>query len=306
MKPKDQEPKDTLYAGITDITLYKNSFTLIEGIELRKTYCHLFSTNMMAFNPPGPEGFHPAPWKPAKGGFSYDIEVEIVVSPNNQLSIYYPQHEIVWIIASLLRITQYPYLSVPVLSGMSFNAVSRSSKETLITPFEIEKRYFSKPLEGESVLNNDVLEWMQQNIVSVVKMLNSHPKLYNALKAFDSSAINGKVALGMLALWGGIEELFLGNKGELRFRIAAYLASYLEEPGQERYNLYKKIAKLYNDRSTAAHTTKDINIEPFVETYLIMRNALLRIIESQKIPNQNELESLLFGCKINKRTIATA
>lgn len=55
-----------LFGGISGVTLPVASFSLGEGIELRQTLSHLFSANMMAFAPPGPEGYHPAPWKAAK------------------------------------------------------------------------------------------------------------------------------------------------------------------------------------------------------------------------------------------------
>ncbi|HJP95850.1 MAG TPA: hypothetical protein VJ843_00605 [Candidatus Saccharimonadales bacterium] len=61
------------YGGVSGIELAIEYFDLGEGVEIRKTYAYLFSTNMMAFSRPGPEGYHPAPWKTAKGGFGYDI-----------------------------------------------------------------------------------------------------------------------------------------------------------------------------------------------------------------------------------------
>jgi hypothetical protein len=68
----------------------------------------------------------------------------------------------------------------------------------------------------------------------------------------------------------------------------------LEEPGASRLKLYKQVVKLYNERSVAAHTVKDVEIGPLVETYVLMRNALIRVINEGKVPTQSDLESMLF------------
>jgi hypothetical protein len=99
----------------------------------------------------------------------------------------------------------------------------------------------------------------------------------------------------MLALWGGLEQIFAPSAGELRFRVAALLGSYLEDPGPARHELYKQVLEPYNERSIAAHTAQDVDIQPLVRTYVIMRNALVRMIDEGKIPKQSDLESLLFA-----------
>jgi len=98
----------------------------------------------------------------------------------------------------------------------------------------------------------------------------------------------------MLALWGGIEQLFAPSSGELRFRVAALLASYLENPGPSRQSRYKEILKLYDHRSIAAHTTTQVELNPLIKTLVIMRNALIKMVDDEKVPNQGDLESLLF------------
>jgi hypothetical protein len=75
----------------------------------------------------------------------------------------------------------------------------------------------------------------------------------------------------LLSIWDAIEQLFAPTPGELRFRVASYLSSFLTVPGEKRYKLYKDILKLYNDRSAAAHTSKDIDYQPLIESFVHMR-----------------------------------
>jgi hypothetical protein len=289
----DKEP-GFLFGGVSGVTLPMESFPLGEGIELRQTFSHLFSANMMAFSPPGSEGYHPAPWKAAKGGFGYDIAVEICAPARISLGESFDARETIWWIAALLRLARFPYLSVPVISDYSFRDIPTIKEEPTLTPFETEGRIFGA-LEGtDCTLSLENLTWVANKWRSAGQLLNSNPKFFGALKAFDSSTVRGRASASMLALWGGIEQLFAPSAAELRFRVAALLASYLETPGNARLELYKRVLKLYNARSLAAHTAKEVETGPLVETYVIMRNALVRMIDEEKIPTQSELESLLF------------
>ena len=293
-KEKKEHKTNYLYGGISGVKLEVDSFSLGEGIEIRQTFSHLFSTNMMAFSPPGPQGYHPAPWKAAKGGFSYDIEVEIRAPQQTSLGKTFDGEEIIWWIAALLRIAQYPHLSVPMISNYSFQDIPALEEEPTLTPFEIERRIFYPPSGEEPILDTEILSWVADNWQETGQLLNRDNKFYTALKAFDSATIQGRTSSSLLALWGGLEQLFAPSPAELRFRVAALLSSFLEEPGETRQALYKKILKLYSQRSTAAHTSKGIGQKPLIESFVIMRNALMKIIEKGHVPTQDELESYLF------------
>ena len=284
-----------LYGGISGIELATDSFDLGESIVLKKTYAHLMSPCMMAFSPPGPEGYHPAPWTAAKGGFSFDIEVEISV-PVTELIKGLEPREIIWWIAALLRISQAPFLIVPVISDSPFEAIPSSKKEPTIQPFEITQRILQPPNKDGRVLTDESLNWVKEKWRTGAELLVSNPKFFTALQAFDISTIRGRISASLLSVWGGLEQLFAPSRGELRFRVAALLSSYLEDDGDKRFELYKDILKLYDERSTAAHTAKEIDSGPLVKSWVIMRNALFKMIDENKIPTQNELESLLFRC----------
>jgi len=68
----------------------------------------------------------------------------------------------------------------------------------------------------------------------------------------------------------------------------------LERPGKQRLERYKELLTLYNERSTAAHAASDVETTPLVQTFVHMRNALVRMIDEGKVPTQADLEALLF------------
>ena len=285
-----------LYGGLSGAELPADSFDLGEGVVLKRTYAHLMSPCLMAFARPGPEGHHPAPWKAAKGGFGIDIEIEIRVPNTSILSCNSDPRETMWWIVALLRIAQVPFLMLPAISDQSFQTVRESKVEPKIEPFETEPRIFASAEGARREIPPDTLDWVREKWISGGKLLNSNPGFHSALKAFDTATVRGKASSSLLALWGGLEQIFSPSPGELRYRVSSMLASYLEPPGESRLELYKKILKLYNERSVAAHTAKEMESGPMVETYVLMRNALVRIIDENVIPTQQDMEARLFGC----------
>jgi hypothetical protein len=54
------------------------------------------------------------------------------------------------------------------------------------------------------------------------------------------------------------------------------------------------VLKLYDARSKAAHTSSDIEDAPLVQSFVIMRNALVKMIDEEAIPTQETFEKKLF------------
>lgn len=292
---------NTIYGGLSGVEIEEDIYDLGEGIILRKSFAHMFSPFLMAFKPKGKYGFNEGPWKAAKGGMSFDINIEIEVPGKSKSN----QKEIVWLIAALIRIVKAPYLTVPAISNKSFQSILKSEEEPNIYPFEVQDRIFSPSKDITPILNKEDLDWVKEYWQSTLAMMKSNPKFNSAFKAFDSATVQGKTSSLLLTIWGAIEQLFAPTPGELRFRVASYLSSYLRNPGEERYQLYKQILKLYDERSTAAHTAKNIEHGPLVETYVHMRNALVKMLEERKVPNQKDLEKLLFSPSIKMDNVDT-
>ena len=144
------------------------------------------------------------------------------------------------------------------------------------------------------MLETDVLTWVKENWEKTAILLKTQPKFYSAYKAFDDSSIYGKVSSSLLALWGAIEQLFSPNTGELKYRVSANLAAYLCDRGEKRLALFKELSLLYNHRSTAAHTSKESDHSPLINSYIHLRNAIIKIIDAGKLPSQEDLEGLIF------------
>lgn len=289
----EQAPSSTLYAGLSGLTLPVESFDLGHGVSLRKTYAHLTSPCMMAFSPPLKEGgYHPPPWRAARGGFAYDITVELRV-PNQSLPGGFEPKETLWWILALLRIGYAPSIAAPVTIDMPFADAPTSALEPTITPFEVETPLFGV-VEERSEIELGHLSWLQESWVRAANLASRHPKLLTAIKACDGCRVRARTSTSLLAAWGAIEQLFAPSTGELRFRVAANLATYLEPRGPKRLATYKLILSLYDHRSAAAHTVVESDRDAMLDSWILLRNALMKMISEDKVPTRDDFERAIF------------
>lgn len=288
------EAHPTIFAGLSHVTYSGEPFELGHGIVLRSTYAHLFATNMMAFAKATEGRPHPAPWRAARGGFSYDVEVELAVPTGQRLPGGLTGEDVVWLIAALLRLADYAYLMVPVISDVPFDSVATSKQEPLLRPFEIEPRILHAGDEELSRLKIGELSWVKSVWPRTAELLVTSSPLNMALRAADACTVSGRPASALLTAWGALEELFAPSRAELRFRVSAHIAAYLEPVGPKRLELFKMVADLYNARSKAAHSAQDAEVASLVQSFVILRNALIRMIDEGAVPTQIDLEKSLF------------
>lgn len=288
------ETSTKLYAGLSYITYDGEPFDLGHGITLSPTYAHLFAANMMAFTRATEGESHPAPWRAARGGFTYDIEVELAVPTSQKLPGGLNADDAVWLIAALLRVAEHAYLMVPVISSVSFGTAPTSEQEPVLRPFELEPRILQPGGGKVSSLRTENLSWVRSVWSRTAELMRKNPSFSMALYAADSCTVRSRPASALLTAWGALEELFAPSRGELRFRVSAHVASYLEPAGPKRLELFKMVANLYNARSKAAHSAQDAEVSALVQSFVILRNALVKMIDEGVIPTQADLEKRLF------------
>ena len=287
---------EPLYAGFSLVSLEPESYDLGKGVTLSRTYAHLMAPFIMAFAPAPPGRHHPAPWNAAKGGLSLDIQVQLATSSEFVPPGNFDPLNTVWLIAALIRLAATPLVQVAVVSDQAFEHIPKSGKEPYLLPIEVNRKRLM-PLETPStVLEVVQLEWVKHHWFEAGCLLSQNKDFSTAFQAFDATTMATSIPVAMMTLWGAIEQLFSPAKQELRFRISATLASYLEPPGTARLALHKIIAKLYDKQSEVAHGAGSGNAQAFIDTYALMSKALKKKIEKGQVPTREELEGNLFGC----------
>ena len=288
-------PDGDVYAGLSGLQLEVDEIELGEGIVLRRTYAHLMAPFLMAFTPAQPGKPHPAPWKAAHGGFGFDLAAELLV-PKGLRPFLGERIELVRLVVALMRFWASPSITIPVISNISFStAAGAPDNEAHFLPLEIEQRYF--PLvapEGES-LNEARLLWVKESWRTAADLVARHAELKLAVDALDKGQFIRNPALALLSLWGALEALFSPARTELRFRVAALIASYLRDPGPERQELHTRVLRLYDHRSAAAHGQAKQDPDGLLQTFEVLRQVVLRMISEHHVPSKEDLEGLLFG-----------
>lgn len=282
-----------IFGGISGAKLPVDEYDLGEGAVLRATYAHVMSPFLMAFSPAEPGKPHPAPWSPVAGGLSHDVHIELKIDSSGNPEWLVGTQALWWVVA-LLRLKASWALSAPVFADHSFQEIPKSSGARLF-PFEMVTRRKIHAEDDLAELGLEDLAWVAANWKRAAALFHRDRNFAQAFQAFDNSTTISSPALGLLTLWSALEHLFAPSKSELRFRVSALIACYLAEPGEERMQLQKKLAKLYDARSQAAHTAEQVEAEAASETFAIMSRVLLKIISEDRVPSREFLEKLLFG-----------
>ena len=290
--------KESFYIGISGLDFEEDSFDFGDDIKIRKTYAHLMSPFVMAFQPAKLGEHHPAPWKSARGGNSFDIGAELLI-PDSIEAKYTSKMKVAEIIGFLFRLGINPATRLSVISNHSFISLSNMpDSESIIYPFEVQPRYFALSIASGNA-TYDSLDWVSKRWRTVHRLTVENKNFAMAISAIDTGQFIQNSALTMVLLWGALEALFSPSKGELKFRVSSLIAAYLSPPGEDRLKHQKEIAKLYDKRSYAAHGKPKHNPDDLLATFHLLRSVIIKIIDNKQVPSKNDLEKLLFGMDLH-------
>jgi hypothetical protein len=284
-----------IYIGFSNLQLPEEAIEFSRGISLRPAFAHLMSPMMMAFASPGPQGFHPPPWKSTRGGFGQDITAELYI-PKNAADTFNNRFECAKTIAFLIRLWATPELTIPAIANMPFLTIRDADEGVAhIVPIEHKRRYFAISTTGPHSKDIGDLDWVVAHFEIVLKMRKESTEFMLASYSFDAGQFVENPALVLISLWGALEVLFSPSTTELKFRISSLIAAYLKPPGNERRAEQKRIAALYDKRSAAAHGRPSHSQDDLFRTYELLRFVLIEHVKRGKVPTKDDLEATLFG-----------
>lgn len=285
-----------LFAGVSGVELESLvKYELGHGIFLGPTYAHIFASFMMAFAPPSKKGeAHPGPWKPASGGLAYDIKVELAIPTDLECGDKFGHYQALWLFAALLRLKVAPIVTVPVISTVAFSDARTEPPDAHFFSMEVFPGLVSKSNDSVIYATASDIAWLQKHWPIAKNLMESSHGFARAFKSYDGAHFSRVAADAIIILWGALEQLFSKKDQELSFRASATIAAYLEPPGEERENLFKKIRKLYEQRSKVAHGTELKEQDACVDTFELVGRCLIAMIENSKVPNVSDLERNIF------------
>ena len=285
--------EEPIYAGVAGIPEQIGEIDFGSGVILRPTFAHLMAPFLLAFAPAPPNSHHPGPWAAVNGGLGLDIHAELHIPTTFAPPNFFDRLNTVWWITSLLRLALSPQIHVPVITNQPFQDVSKDSKNAQILPVEaFSRRYHGSLYEPQNI--DESIAWVVRTWQKAQGLMRD-TRFNDTYQALDTIWRVPSPSLALVTLWGALENLFSPSKQELRFRVSANIASYLEPPGDSRLELQKRLLKLYDARSGAAHGANKNVSDALVATQEVTRSVLYKIFESLHIPTKEDLERELFG-----------
>jgi hypothetical protein len=228
---------DSLFAGIASVEIDVDQFDLGYGVTLKRTYAHFMAPFLMAFFPAEEGKANPTPWSAVKGGLGFDIHIELYVPASFTIPDFFDRLNTVWWITSLIRLRGASAAHAPVIADRSFPEIPQNWADTTILPVEALPRcLFTHPTIQR--LSSIDLEWLKSIWVEGGKLMGESSQLNDAFQAFDAAGALPNHSVALLAVWGALEHLFSPARQELRFRVSANIAAFLEPAGQARLELH--------------------------------------------------------------------
>lgn len=284
------------FFGLDGIDIGDALIAFPRGIMLRKTYAYLMQPAIMAFTPAAPGRHHPGPWKETRGGGGRTISAELFI-PSSAAPDKGDRIGLAHTIILLLKLWVHPGVELVVGSNMAFADIphAKDAAAILLHPPMRQRHFQLMPASSDGI--PDALAWTSDHFETAQSLMESSTEFRLAASALDAGQSYQETALAMVSLWGSLEAIFSPSTGELRFRVSALIAAYLYPPGSERLQHQRRIAKLYDMRSAAAHGKPRHTADDLLQTFELVRAVLIRFIRMGHVPSREEFEANLFGAQ---------
>ncbi|ORC44424.1 hypothetical protein B2G74_33330 [Burkholderia sp. A27] len=200
-----------------------------------------------------------------------------------------------WWIISALRCRSLADLLVPAVASVSWDAIPAVERDSCEVQL-LEDVPAARRLGEVVVVSRDVLDWVHKHLLAWIELLE-RPAFRLAVDSLTTHHQQANLRMSAAALWAGFEGLFAVNS-ELRFRLAALAASFLEERGPGRVALYRRIKTLYDYRSRVVHgaaTTGALLEEHIIEVRGLLSRLMCRMTEAGALPSVDDFEERLFN-----------
>jgi hypothetical protein len=275
------------YYGLSGIALDFESVDLGHNVTLSRTYLHVMAHPMLAFSPAPDRGHHPAPWQALKAkpsAVSVDLHAQLAVPKFGDDSMGH--HDRAGWIVMLMRFSLDSTVTLTVEAEAPFDQVA-AGKATARMLEPIPDLF-----EGTTI-HQEEARWIKDNWYKSLSLSENVSFKFATTALYHSHCFSEE--LGVVSVWGALERLLSSNSAELKYRVCTNIAAFLEPPGQERYLMFKELLKLYDDRSAAAHGSPMKGDAPYMDSTHIASRVLLRIIELNRVPSKDDLESELLA-----------
>ncbi len=279
--------KVTLYGAIAGAQ-FSDHFDLGHGIEIKRTYAHVFASFMLSFEKAKRGSPSPGPWKSAGTNIAFDVNAEIVL-PINSNPTKFDSLNTIWWITSLLRLHHSRGLRIPVISDISFSEIKSSANEPKFWPTELNWNQFTfDGYDPKATISVDALKWTKQHFVSGASLMENE-SFNSAFSALASSQFASDLSSAKLLVWSSLEALFRPGRVKITKTLAAMVATFLIEDISERNRQFNQIIALYEARGLTMHSAHSPAPSDVKQSFDLARACFIKTIENSALPDPLDL-----------------
>ncbi len=291
MNPNEND----IWVGLAGCELTVDSFEFGQGISISKTFARLIVPFMMSFVRPTATNPLGTSVRAVKGGFEFDMRAQLYIPKDIKKPDEFDLINTGWLLGALLRLRTTPRVMLVVYASAAFADGPNLERDMELWPLEVEPQSLVMGSEGIATIREGDLEWVKEHWMQCALLMRRHSEFNLALQTFAKSQFARRESMALLAMWGALESLFSPARSELSFRISSNIAVFLEPPGERRLALQEEVAKLYNSRCTAAHSSERECEKELVKTYCLVKRVITKFIEDGHVPTKSELKGRMFG-----------
>ena len=286
------------YFLLSGIKLEDDVLDLGRGVTLSKTYVHLMAHPILAFAPASNGKPSPAPWRAVKVEEitdATDLVAELKVPHDSSDSTLHLEYAS-WI-TLLLRFLTNSVVTITLVSPVDSHGLKDGIADATLAETV-------PPLIPRALITSAMASWIKDNWYKSIDLSKNDTVLFAVMSLYHSH--RASAALGMISVWAALERIFSTKGEELKYRVSTNVAAFIEPAGESRYLLFKRLLKLYDDRSNAAHGTPLKNPNAYEESVAIASRAILRIVETDRVPDKDYLEHEVLAPSTCKADVSDA
>lgn len=286
-----------LFCCLTSIKVGDEPFELGKGLTLSPSYAHVMSHTMLAVKrPEAPNEHHHGPWAATGDGFGFDSDVVLYI-PDTYKRKGMTSAEVAMRLTALFRMWVDPRIRLTLMSTESpsqITAPKSGPRVHIANAIEVQPWYFQlRPATDRNTMED--LKWIKEHWENALDLTQGSAAFSLGLDAIANAQLIHSPALCIVSVWAALEALFTASTTELRFRVSVMIAAYIMPPGPSRVTEHKRILKLYDARSAAAHGAPKHTRDDLLASLELLRKVLIKMVHKNKVPTKEDLESLLFG-----------
>lgn len=276
--------EEALFAALSRATLEGPECELLPGLRLRPTYAHVFAPSMLAVaSPSRPSSPHPSPWYALQNDHAAETAQIQVSLAAGARPLDMPRFAILKLVAAAIRLVSSQPVCLPILANVPFEEARQPSGPVHVWRFEQPLAISGQPITLTPSFNEALARFL-----SDLTAIRSDPDLERAFILADGLWWLPTPEAQLITIWTVIEMLMRPGRRETTKSLARAVRAYVGRDRASGDRLYQDVARLYLARGSSVHAGLGATMHDVRESYMILREILLRAFLARQRPPRPE------------------